>query len=188
MSVEIVVFTWDCRIEGAIPLADDRMTDMLNGVSRIAVREATVTDLDSGTETTEDVEIETGDMFAVVATGRHGMTSRRRRTVATRIRVDLGRLAVTGFFHRPVNEDDGPTTGRPETVFAGRELLVPLTCCAISYQRRGRVVVEEHATILINRSLAAWVDEPGEDEDVGRPSEWLGRSRYLKDLTGLPSY
>jgi len=187
MAVEIVAFTWDCRIAGAIPLADDRLTDMLNAVTRIVMRDASVEDLDSGQLSAGDIQVDSGHLVAVVATGRPGLTSRRRKTRVQRIRVDLGRYAVAGLLHRPVTDPDGPISGRPELVLAGRDVLVPLTCASISYESRGRAIVEDHETILINRAHAAWIDALGEEEAAGPPPRWSGRARYLKDLTGIPT-
>src|SRR2546426_11492958 len=45
MPVDLIAFTADRRITGSIPLADDRLSDMLNSVPRVVIRGATVTDL-----------------------------------------------------------------------------------------------------------------------------------------------
>ena len=49
MPVDLIVFTADRRIQGAIPLADDRISDMLNSVPRIVMRGAVIEDLLAGT-------------------------------------------------------------------------------------------------------------------------------------------
>ena len=48
MPVELIAFTADCRIRGVIPLADDRLSDMLNSVSRVVIRGAVIEDLVDG--------------------------------------------------------------------------------------------------------------------------------------------
>ena len=45
MPIEFVGFTSDRRITAMIPLADDRLSDMLNSVTRIVLRDAVVGDL-----------------------------------------------------------------------------------------------------------------------------------------------
>ena len=48
MPVDLIAFTADRRIHGAIPLADDRLSDMLNSVPRIVIRGAVIEDLVDG--------------------------------------------------------------------------------------------------------------------------------------------
>ena len=45
MPVDLILFTVDRRISGAIPLADDRVSDMLNSVPRIVMRGAVIENL-----------------------------------------------------------------------------------------------------------------------------------------------
>lgn len=51
MPVELIAFTADRRIRGLIPLADDRVSDMLNSVSRVIVRAAEIGDIVASTPT-----------------------------------------------------------------------------------------------------------------------------------------
>jgi hypothetical protein len=187
MAIEIVAFTWQCRIAGAIPLADDRLTDMLNAVTRIVIRNATIEDLDNAEAGAGDVQIDAGHLVAVVASGRTGVASRRLRTRVQRVSVDLDRYVVTGLLHSPAAEPELPASGRPDRVLAGRDVLVPLTDAVITYDRAGRSISEEHDTILINRSLATWVDAIGDGEAPAPPARWSGRTRNPKDMTGLPT-
>ena len=65
MPVELIAFTADLRIEGRIPLADDRLSDMLNAVPRVIVRGASVQDLvDGGPPEAADLAIPVGSIVA----------------------------------------------------------------------------------------------------------------------------
>src|ERR687890_157579 len=82
MPVEFTAFTADLRIHGAIPLADDRLSDMLNSVPRLVVRGAVIDDLvEGGAPQTADLTLAVGSIVAGLATGRRGVENRRRRTV-----------------------------------------------------------------------------------------------------------
>ena len=81
MPVDLIAFTADRRIHGAIPLADDRVSDMLNSVPRIVIRGAVIEDLVSDLPAeTADVTLSVGAIVAVLVSGRRGVDSRRTRT------------------------------------------------------------------------------------------------------------
>jgi hypothetical protein len=159
MPVDLIAFTADLRIQGAIPLADDRLSDMLNSVPRIVVRGALVADLvNGGPAQTVDLTLAVGSIVAVLATGRRGVETRRRRTVVHRARVGLTRFVVSGSLHVPVGTDGHVASSDPMVVLAGRDLLVPLTDATITYDRDDASTSEQAETILVNRSHAKWID------------------------------
>jgi hypothetical protein len=162
MPIELIAFTADLRIHGQIPLADDRLSDMLNSVPRVIVRGATVHDLvDGGSPQTADLAIPVGSIVAVMAAGRRGAEARRRRTVLHRARVGLTRFVVSGMLHVPVGQVDRVASSDPSVVLAGRDLLVPLTDATITYDRGDAPVSETAEAILVNRSHATWIDLDG---------------------------
>jgi hypothetical protein len=172
VAIEFIGFAADWRITGQIPLADDRLSDMLNSVVRVVVRGATVEDLDTAEIETGDVTVACGDLVVVVGTGRRGLENLRKRTVTRRIEVDLGRFVVAGDLHVPVPADQALMAGDPRDLLAGRDLLVPLTGATIHYERGGRQVVETHETLIINRARATHVQDgdTGAQTLVGTPS------------------
>jgi len=174
MPVELTAFTADLRIHGAIPLADDRLSDMLNSVPRIVIRGAVVEDLvDGQPPEVADLTLAVGSVVAVLVTGRRGAETRRRRTVLHRARVGLTRFVVSGSLHVPVGADGRVVSSDPAVVLAGRDLLVALTDATITYDRADEPVSEQAETILINRSHAKWIDL--DDAAGGDDSELLGR-------------
>ena len=174
MPVDLIAFTADLRIQAQIPLADDRLSDMLNSVPRVIVRGARVDDLVAGGPTQlADLAIPVGSIVAVLATGRRGTESRRRRTVVHPARVGLTRFVVSGLLHVPVGGDGRILSSDPAKVLAGRDLLVPLTDATITFDRSDTPTSESAETILVNRSHAKWIDledAAGADGDyVERP-------------------
>jgi hypothetical protein len=193
MPIDFVGFTADRRITGAMPLADDRLSDMLNSVARIVIRDAGVDDLvEGGAPLTGDVTVPVGDLIVVVGTGRRGSESQRIRTVVRRVTIGLGRYVVAGCLHIPLDEVDLPPSLDPATVLAGRDILVPITDATISFDACGSPTSEHHETLLVNRARAMWIEvappaqpdeiEDDEDEADARPS--FARTNFVKDFTG----
>jgi hypothetical protein len=191
MPIEFVGFTADRKITASIPLADDRLSDMLNSVTRIVLRDAVIGDLvEGGPELSGDVTLPVGDLVAVVGTGRRGSEARRRRTSVLRVSVGLGRYTVSGCLHVDPNEADFPKHADPASILAGRDILVPITNASISYDCENAKTTEEHETILVNRARANWIDilpDVEKDDDVNLNAESDAaelRTRYVKDFTG----
>jgi hypothetical protein len=188
MPVDLIAFTADLRIHGQIPLADDRLSDMLNSVARIIVRRATVYDLvEGGPPETADLAIPTGSIVAVLATGRRGAEARRRRTVLHRARVGLSRFVVSGMLHVPAGADGGTASSDPAVVLAGRDLLVPLTDATITYDRGDEPSSETAETILVNRGHARWIDlddDAGEEDELHVERRRAYHAAMVKDFTG----
>ena len=187
MPIELIAFTADRRITGAIPLADDRLSDMLNSVPRIVIRRATIESLVTEEPSqTADLTLAVGSIVAVLAAGPRGVDTRRRKTVVHPARIGLTRFVVSGLLHVPAGGEQHLATGDPSLVLAGRDLLVPLTDATITYDRADNPTVERCETILVNRAHAAWIDldEAAGDDD----SEFVGRHQVYhaaiaKDFT-----
>jgi hypothetical protein len=189
MPIDFVGFTADRRITAMIPLADDRLSDMLNSVTRVVLRDAVVGDLtEEGPSLSGDVTLPVGDLVAVVGTGRRGSEMRRRRTAVRRVSVGLGRYTVSGCLHVPPDQGDFPQHADPAAILAGRDILVPITDASITYDVAGVMTTEEHETILVNRARASWIEiqpEVDDDLDAGAVTDAAtGRTRYVKDFTG----
>jgi hypothetical protein len=188
MAIDFVGYTADCVVRGAIPLADDRLSDMLNSVARIVVRAAVVEDLIVGGQAGPlDLPVPCGEFLVVVGTGRRGVESQRRRTLRRAVKVGLGRFVASGFLHVDPAAHAQSLTGSPDALLVGRDLLVPLTDAVLTFDRHDGPVEDRHETILINRARVSWIDalddEP-EDDDAGEARGALARTRYVKDFTG----
>jgi hypothetical protein len=193
MPIDFAAFTADRRISGRMFLADDRLSDMLNSVARIVLRDALVEDLVDGYPPVNgDLTVPVGDLVVVVGTGPRGGDTPRRRTVQRRVSVGLGRFVVSGDLHLPADNPRLPDGDDPAVVFAGRDLLVPLTAATITYDLNNVPQSDDHDALLFNRARAAWVDVQREAAAVADASEIdeampIGRTDrrpvYLKDFT-----
>ena len=188
MPVDLIAFTADRRIHGAIPLADDRVSDMLNSVSRVVIRAAVIEDLVGGAAPqTVDVTLAVGSIVAVLVAGRRGIDARRRRTEIHRARVGLTRFVVSGSLHVPVGATDRLTSSDPAVVLAGRDILVALTDATISYDKGDEPTTERFEAILINRAHATWIDldeaAGGDEGEVVGERQKVYHAAMVKDFT-----
>jgi hypothetical protein len=168
VAIEFAGFTADHRITGRLPLADDRLSDMLNSVARVVIRGAVSENIDSGIRQDGDVMIACGDLWLVAASGRRGIETQRRRTSTLRIQAGLGRFVVEGDLHVPQQPGRaGAATPKRslDDLLAGRDLLVPVTSATLTFDRAGRSLQETHETLLVNRSRIDWIEGVGVDED-----------------------
>jgi hypothetical protein len=189
MAIEFIGFTADSRIVGTIPLTDDRLSDMLNSVGRIVVRNASIEDIDLGPQEDGQAIVPTTELLIVVGTGRRGVDARRRRMQTRYVQIGLGRYTVSGDIHVGNDAYAASLEGHLEALLVGRDMLVPLTDAVVRYNRGGEKVSEEWDTILINRIAAQWIkplDEDDEDEDDEDEVVEEGpiKTRYVKDFTG----
>jgi len=189
MAIEFVGFTADHRITGRLPLADDRLSDMLNAVARVVIRGAACEEIDTGRILDGDIMIAVGDLLVVVANGRRGIQSQRKRTGTRHIRVGLARYVVDGQLHTPLDSGGPAGAGDLEEVLAGRDLLVPLTGASVTYDRAGRLFEEAGETLLVNRALVRWFESgtPADDIDEATAEpDWAGGLIGVEP-SGLPS-
>jgi hypothetical protein len=190
MPIDFIAFTSDRRLSGRIMLADDRLSDMLNAVPRLVVRDAQVDELnDDRTPRLADVTIAVGEMLVVVGSGPRGNEQLRRKWLKRRVSVGIGRFVVEGDLGYPT-ESPLPESSDPTVVLENRDLLVPLTDATVTYDRLGRLVTETFETVLVNRARASWIDI-AHDVFVDEPDTVDGtaaaapprRTRYIKDFT-----
>jgi hypothetical protein len=157
------------------------------------MRGATVLDLVAdAVPRTADVTLAIGSIVAVVATGRRGNETRRRRTDLRLARIGLARFVVTGSLHVPSGAIDPLASNDPAVVLAGRDTLVPLTDATIAFDLGDGVTTEQHETILINRAHATWIDVDDAAIDVDEIDDLDDRERTyhsapIRDFTGAVS-
>jgi hypothetical protein len=188
MPIDFIAFTSDRRLSGRIMLADDRLSDMLNAVPRLVVRDAQVDELNEDrTPRLADVTIAVGEMLVVVGSGPRGNEQLRKKWLKRRVSVETGRFVVEGDLGYPT-ETPLPESSDPSVVLENRDLLVPLTDATVTYDRHGTLVAETFETVLVNRARASWIDIAQEvfveePDDTADGAATQRRKRYMKDFT-----
>ena len=136
---------------------------------------------------TADVTLSIGSITVVLSNGRRGVETRRRKTDEHRIRLGIDRYIISGSLHVPSGFVVDTASRHPSAVFAGRDLLVPLTDGTMTYELNGELVREPAETVLINRSQAIWIDiDDGSSDDFDAVQEKpkVYHAAMAKDFTG----
>jgi hypothetical protein len=146
--VELEAYAADCRLYGLIDLGDRRLTDVLNATHELPVTDARLESLADGhVVEMPELTVDGAELCAVVAAGSRGDASRRLRTHATRVHVDVGPYRIEGSVH-------GTPAADPVALALRRAAWLPLTDCTVAYRRGSETVKEDVEILLVNRDLA----------------------------------
>lgn len=145
--VEFNAYAADCRVYGQIELGEGRLSDQLDHIQELLVRDARLEDLADGhLVALPELTIDRDELCAVVARKPRGDESRRLHTWTTRVEVEVGPYRIDGQVH-----------GRPGSTPLGLSLQrlawVPLTEATVKYHRGADEVVEEVGVLLVNREV-----------------------------------
>jgi hypothetical protein len=144
---EFDAYALDCRVHGQIELGEGRLSDQLAHIQELVVRDARLEDLSDGHHVElPELTIDRAELCAVVASEPRGDRSRRLHTWTTRVVVEVGPYLVHGRVH-------GRAGSTPLGLSLQRQPWVPLTDATVEYHCGADVVVEEMATLLINREV-----------------------------------
>ncbi len=160
MDIDFTGFAGDCIINGRFQLGTRRLTDQLELMDSVTLRDVTLDGLDGHQVTTPTFTIERSELCAVVARGPRGRRSLRIATDRRRLHAQIGPYVVLGRYHGPL----GATSLRH---FVERDPLVPLTDATIAYVVGGVLEVVDASTLIVNRELASWYREADEVREPG---------------------
>ena len=145
--VEIDAYATDCRVHGQVEWGEGRMSDELNRVSELLIRDARLESLaDSHVVAMPELTIGSDELCAVVASGSRGDAARRLHTRTTRAEVHVGPYRVVGRVH-------GTPTSEPLSWDLRHIAWVSLTEATVTYRSGADDVSEEVPTLLVNRHL-----------------------------------
>ncbi len=158
MHIEFKGYGVDFIVVGTVELLASRLTDMLNEVETIDLRDVVLEGLtDMARVTVPRYTIGRDELLAAAVTGPRGARRQRLPTTGHRVQAQLGPYNVLGRLHTRHGAslsqrlgDGGP--------------MLPLTDATIAYVIGGVLEVRDTATILVNRDLASWV----RDEEADR--------------------
>ena len=102
MREPLVAWAGDCVVRGDVSLDDGRLSDRVNEVELLTFFGATLEALDDGHEVQlDEIEVERSELLLIEVEGRRGDPTRRQRTVAERVAMQVGPFEVVGNLHRP---------------------------------------------------------------------------------------
>lgn len=101
MGEQLVAWAEDCRVQGEVDLGGGRLSDAVNELDIIKFQAATLVALEDGHIVREpELEVARRELSLIEVTGRRGDPARRHRTVAERVRLEVGPYTITGDLHR----------------------------------------------------------------------------------------
>jgi hypothetical protein len=139
------------RFIGYVECESERLSDLLNRVESIVVREAFVESFDDDTVVNlGDGEVDRSILYAIETAGNRGDGSRRIHTVRHRLQVQLGPYTALGLLHSLPGQLPLPhlTAGGP---------MVPLADATLGFVNHGQLVLRDVGTLIVNRGLIDWV-------------------------------
>jgi hypothetical protein len=143
--VEIDAYAADCRVHGTVDFGEGRVSDRLNQITELIIRDARLEGISDGrTVAMPDLTIARDELCAVVATGLRGDTARRLNTRTRLVEAEVGPYLIVGWVH-------GTPTSEPLDAIHRNQAWVALTEATVMYRCGGSDVREEMATILVNR-------------------------------------
>ena len=146
--IEFWAYAGDCRLHGRLDLGAGRLTDLLNAAPELPILDARLESLvDGHVVDLPELNVARDELCAVVAGEPRGDVARRLRTHTARVVVELSPYHVEGDVHGTLMSD-------PLARALHRPTWVPLTDVSVRYLRGRDQVVDEMATLLVNRDLA----------------------------------
>jgi hypothetical protein len=143
--VEFDAYAADCRVHGQVEEGEGRLSDQLDHILELLVRDARLVGLADGhVVAMSELTVARNELCAVVASGPRGDSARRLNTRTRLVEAEVGPYLVVGRVH-------GTPTSEPLGVALRRQAWVPLTEATVMYRCGGSDVREKITTLLVNR-------------------------------------
>jgi hypothetical protein len=161
-TVPFAAYAVDCLLRGMLSLPSSRLSDLLNSVDELELRDVVVVGLTDGryVESSREV-IPRSELIAVQAGDTPGDgTGEAMRRIRTRGHgTALGAMPylIHGYLHARVGVDPFIEVGR-------RRRMIPLTSARIEYPGPDGWRAEPAATLIVNRDLIEWMRPSTEAE------------------------
>lgn len=162
MLIPFIGYAMGRRLIGHVECEGERLTDLLNRVESIVVRETFLENFEDDTVTNlGDGEVDRSILYAVEASDGRGETTRRIHTIRHRLQVQLGPYTALGLLHSLPGQ-------MPLPYLHARGPMIPLSDATIGFSSRGSLKMRDVGTLIINRDMLDWV-RANEDEAAAFP-------------------
>jgi hypothetical protein len=161
-AVPFAAYAVDCLLRGMLSLPSSRLSDLLNSVDELELRDVVVIGLADGrtVESSREV-IHRSELIAVQAgdTPGDGAGDAMRRIRTRGHGTALGAMPylIHGYLHARAGVDPFLEVGR-------RRRMIPLTSARIEYPGPDGWRIEPAATLIVNRDLVQWMRPSTEAE------------------------
>jgi hypothetical protein len=178
LEIDVVAYAEDCILSGRLPMAAERLSDLLNDNDEFEFVNVMVEDLlGNAPIETRDVVVHRDELLLVVAPDPRGNARRRNHTSKHPIVARIGPYEVRGLIHALPGADPIDSIRRRKPMIALTDAVIDFSIGTIHHRRDASVVI-------LNRDIVDSIAAGQEakmamlDMPVGNPG------RLLKDFTG----
>ncbi len=170
MREQLVAWAGDCVVRGDVSIGDGRLSDHVNQMELLTFFGATLDSLEDGHQVeVDELEVDRHELHIIEVEGHRGDPTRRQRTVAERVSMQVGPFEVTGNLHRP-------PSAPPLASLARWVRFVPMTEVEFRFAN-GDETPTQREVVLVNReritrtepvaAIPYFVPEPLSAESAG---------------------
>ena len=178
IEIDVVAYAEDCILSGRLPMAAERLSDLLNDNDEFEFVNVMVEDLlGNAPIETRDVVVHRDELLLVVAPDPRGNARRRNHTSKHPIIARIGPYEVRGLIHALPGADPIDSIRRRKPMIALTDAVIDFSIGTTHHRRDASVVI-------LNRDIVDSIAAGQEakmamlDMPVGNPG------RLLKDFTG----
>jgi len=178
IEIDVVAYAEDCILSGRLPMAAERLSDLLNDNDEFEFVNVMVEDLlGNAPIETRDVVVHRDELLLVVAPDPRGNARRRNHTSKHPIIARIGPYEVRGLIHALPGADPIDSIRRRKPMIALTDAVIDFSIGTTHHRRDASVVI-------LNRDIVDSIAAGQEakmamlDMPVGIPG------RLLKDFTG----
>ncbi|MGA3058255.1 MAG: hypothetical protein ABSE70_09530 [Candidatus Limnocylindrales bacterium] len=162
MLIPFIGYSLGRRYIGYVECEGERLTDLLNRLESVVIREAFVESFEDDTVTNlGDGEVDRSTLYVVEASGDRGEGARRIHTVRHRLQVQLGPYTALGLLHALPGQ-------MPLPYLHSRGPMIPLSDATLAFTSRSTMNLKDVGTLIVNRDLLDWV-RASEDDAMAFP-------------------
>lgn len=142
LEIDVIAYAEDCILSGRLPMAAERLSDLLNENVEFELVDVMVEDLvGSGPVQTRVIVVHRDELLLVVATGPRGNPGRRNHTRQHSIVARIGPYEVRGLIHALPGTDPVESLRRRKPMIALTDAVIDFSIGTTHHRRHASVVI-----------------------------------------------
>jgi hypothetical protein len=178
IEIDVVAYAEDCILSGRLPMAAERLSDLLNENDEFEFVNVMVEDLVGNAPVeTRDIVVHRDELLLVVAPNPRGNPGRRNHTRRHPIVATIGPYEVRGFIHALPGTDPIDSIRRRKPMIALTDAVIDFSIGSTHHRRDASVVI-------LNRDCVDSIAEGQEGRIPAFDMPVAKQGRLLKDFSG----
>ena len=142
LEIDVMAYGEDCILSGRLPMAAERLSDLLNENLEFELVDVMVEDLvGSAPSQIRDIVVHRDEILLVVASGPRGNPARRNHTRQHPIVARIGPYEVRGLIHSLPGVDPVENLRRRKPMIALTDAVIDFSIGATHHQRQASVLI-----------------------------------------------